>query len=87
MTTEEPLSAKGAARELGTDARTLRKFLRSDHSPFQAVGQGRRYEFDTDQFKKLKMKFEKWQKRNQLKTVEVEPGELDDDIEELELED
>ena len=31
------------AAELGTDARTLRKFLRSDSSPVAPVGKGKRY--------------------------------------------
>lgn len=84
MTTEEPLSAKGAARQLGTTARNLRKFLRSDDTSFDAVGQGRRYEFDSQQFKKLKKEFEKWNNRNA--PIEVEPSEPDEDIEELELE-
>lgn len=84
MTTEEPLSAKGAARQLGTTARNLRKFLRSDDTSFEAVGQGRRYEFDSQQFKKLKKEFELWNNRNV--PIEVEPSEPDEDIEELELE-
>lgn len=60
MTIPEPYSAKGAARELNSDARTLRKFLRSDASPFEAVGQGRRYEFDQEDFHLLRVHFEAW---------------------------
>jgi MerR HTH family regulatory protein len=46
--TEEFKSAKEVARRLGTDARTLRKFLRSSDSPFESVGQGGRYNFDEE---------------------------------------
>lgn len=61
MPTEgETFSAKGAARKLGTDARTLRKFLRSDASPFEPVGQGARYVFDEELFEVLKTAFEEW---------------------------
>jgi len=54
---EEFKSAKETARRLGTDARTLRKFLRSSDSPFEAVGQGGRYNFDDDDVEVLKEAF------------------------------
>lgn len=82
--TEEPISAKGAARTIGTDARTLRKFLRSSDSPFAAVGQGRRYEFTPQEVDKLKRKFDKWNSRR-TNSIEVEAEPLDDSIEELEI--
>lgn len=56
MATPEKISAKQAAIQLGTDARSLRKFLRSS-SDFDAVGQGNRYEFDKAEMKKLKKLF------------------------------
>ena len=55
--TEEFKSAKEVARALGTDARTLRKFLRSSDSPFEAVGQGGRYNFDDEDVKLLERAF------------------------------
>lgn len=59
MTTK--LSAKEAARELGTDARTLRKFIRSAKDlPIEPVGQGARYEFTTKEVKQLKKAFVAW---------------------------
>lgn len=62
--TTEMISAKAAAIELGTDARTLRKFLRSDHCSFEAAGQGARYEFTSKQLKKLKKEFEGWRDKS-----------------------
>lgn len=60
MATTEKLSAKQAAIEIGTDARTLRKFLRSDSSTFEPCGQGNRYEFTAKQLKKLQREFDAW---------------------------
>ena len=56
----QKLSAKEAAAELGTDARTLRKFLRSKSSPIEPVGQGNRYEFTSKEVKTLKKAFLSW---------------------------
>jgi len=66
--TEEFHTAKGVAHELGTDARTLRKFLRSEDSPFEAVGQGARYAFDAEDVKLLKQAFQAFLKKKQTKT-------------------
>lgn len=54
------LSAKEAAKAIGTDARTLRKFIRSDNSGFDACGQGNRYEFNSNEVKALKKAFVAW---------------------------
>lgn len=49
------------AEELGTDSRTFRKFLRSDISPFEPVGQGSRYVFPDDlDIAALKKTFADW---------------------------
>jgi len=49
------------AEELGTDSRTFRKFLRSDASPFEPVGQGARYIFPDDlDVEALKKTFVEW---------------------------
>lgn len=53
--TEGKLSAKEAAKAIGTDARTLRKFLRKKAGK---VGQGNRWLIDPDDLKKLKAEFE-----------------------------
>lgn len=73
----EKLSAKQAAIEIGTDARTLRKFLRSDASAFDAVGQGNRYEFSNGDLKKLKKQFIAWNnsgKKAAEKVIEEDPN-------------
>jgi hypothetical protein len=54
--TAQKFSAKEAAIKLGTDARTLRKFIRSSND-FDAVGQGNRYEFTAKELKTLEKKF------------------------------
>lgn len=48
------LTAKAAAKLLGTDGRTLRKFLRKKHG---ILGQGKRWEVDPDDIDELKAEF------------------------------
>lgn len=54
------LSAKEAAIELGTDARTFRKFMRSITPKENQPGQGNRYQIDDAEIKKLKKRFADW---------------------------
>lgn len=58
-------SAKQVAKRIGTDAKTLRKFLRSPSSPYQAVGQGQRYEFPQTELGDIKKAFLHWQAKNE----------------------
>lgn len=60
MATE--LTSAQVAEKLGTDARNLRKFLRSPSNTFEPVGQGKRYAFDPAEFPLLKQLFEAWSK-------------------------
>jgi hypothetical protein len=53
------LSAKDLAEKLGTDAKTVRRFLRKRE---MGVGQGNRYEIDPKSVTRLKRDFEKWAK-------------------------
>lgn len=53
--TEGMLSAKEAAKAIGTDARTLRKFLRKKAGK---VGQGNRWLIDPDNIEELKAEFQ-----------------------------
>ena len=48
------LTAKAAASMLGTDGRTLRKFLRKKYG---VLGQGKRWEVDPDDIEELKAEF------------------------------
>lgn len=56
------LSASQAAYELGTDAKTLRRFLRQDVT-YNNAGSGGRYSFESADIPALKAKFETWQGR------------------------
>lgn len=56
-------TAKQVAIRCGTDAKTLRKFLRSSHSTAEAVGQGGRYEFDADDLPLIREEFSTWRKK------------------------
>jgi hypothetical protein len=60
MTDEKIYSAKQVATRIGTDAKTLRKFFRSSASPYDAVGQGGRYEFPASMLAEVKTAFDKW---------------------------
>lgn len=84
MGSEGGLSAKEAAIALGTDARTLRKFLRSSSSPFEPVGQGSRYIFDEKEMKRLKKTFVAWSggsRKKEIETAQPKSDHVDDYIE------
>jgi hypothetical protein len=59
MTTpaNDTLSTKAVADKLGTDAKTLRVFLRATS---EGVGSGSRYAFTNKDIAPLKAKFTKW---------------------------
>lgn len=78
MAQAEKLSAKQAAIQLGTDARTLRKFLRASDD-FDAVGQGNRYEFDAKEMKKLKKLFNSTPKKK-VNGTKVKDEVIDEEI-------
>jgi predicted site-specific integrase-resolvase len=73
-------SAKQVATRIGTDAKTLRKFLRSPSSPYQAVGQGKRYEFPTADLKAIKKAFVAWQTKNRARVDKADTKKLVDDL-------
>ena len=81
------LTAKAAASRLGTDGRTLRKFLRHK---FGLIGQGQRWSIDEGNIEKLGKEFKAWNKGTKKppkKKVEVpEADEVLDDAELEELE-
>lgn len=54
------LDTAKVAAQLGTDARTLRKFLRSNASPLEPVGQGARYAITDADIPELQEKFDAW---------------------------
>jgi len=84
------LNAKELAKELGTDARTARKFLREVVPSEDQPGQGGRWTFTQKEVKKFKKRYEEWngvkaKRTAPVKTTEVD--ELDDDAEEIEFDD
>lgn len=48
------------AEELDTDPRTLRRFLRSEASPVENVGKGKRYMLDTKSTRLIRKQFLAW---------------------------
>lgn len=81
---EEGLSAKEAAQRIGTDARSLRKFLRSKRG---LVGQGKRWTLDPAEIPQLKADFDEYS-RPKTKEVKVTAPAIDnDDEDDTEIED
>src|SRR4051794_35809584 len=60
--TKEGLSVKEVAGICGTDARTLRKFLREYLLKEEQPGQGGRYSFTKGEANTLRKAFDKWAK-------------------------
>lgn len=60
----ETYTAKQIATRCGTDAKTMRKFFRSNNSTVEPVGQGGRYEFDSRDFPKIKSEFDAWRNKS-----------------------
>jgi DNA-binding transcriptional MerR regulator len=63
------LNTKQAAEKLGTDARTLRRFIRQD-STYSNAGSGGRYEFTDKDIPTLKKRFSEWQNSSREKAPE-----------------
>ena len=63
------LSTKAVAEALGTDPKTLRRFLRSSTSMVGRVGQGSRYTFTKTEVTALKKRFAAWSKAQPAKKV------------------
>lgn len=54
------ITPKELAQALNTDARTVRKFLRSDAGMGMRVGKGQRWAIESKSVRSLKTKFTKW---------------------------
>ena len=92
-TKAEPLTPKQLALQLGTDARTVRKFLRSTRG---LVGQGKRWQIEGTKkaLEKLTKEFEEWKTTStRPSTPDTEEAEgptkldADDAIEDMDFED
>jgi predicted transcriptional regulator len=75
------LNTKEVARELGTDPKTLRRFIRA-HVKSQGgtvgedtPGQGGRYSFDEEDVPKMGELFEEWLAKKAAKVTKVEEAE------------
>lgn len=78
------LSAKQAAQQLGTDARTLRKFMRAITPKENQPGQGNRYAIEEDLIPELQVKFTDWAKGKKASPNGQEAA-VDEEIEDEEL--
>jgi len=58
----QPLTTREVADRIGTDPKTLRRFLRDPKSTFAAAGQGGRYAFTAKELPGLKKRFTAWAK-------------------------
>ena len=74
------LSAKEVAQELGTDARTVRKFLRKTYG---TIGQGNRWNIQRKEIAKLRKAFNEWAKPPEPKESKVTPTKVVDLAEEI----
>jgi len=54
------MDTSAVASAIGTDPRTLRRFLRSSQSAFQAVGCGARYDFTEEDILPIREGFIRW---------------------------
>lgn len=54
------MDSRAVADQLGTDPKTLRRFLRSSASSVEPVGSGGRYTFTKDQVPTMRQEFEAW---------------------------
>ncbi len=54
------MDSRAVADALGTDTKTLRRFLRSSTSSAEPVGSGGRYVFNPDQLPTMRTEFEAW---------------------------
>ncbi|MFE5480534.1 hypothetical protein ACFQ9R_32875 [Nocardia sp. NPDC056541] len=69
-TPTESLTTKQVAEALGTDAKTLRVFLRASND-YTAVGSGKRYAFSTKDVGTMKTRFTKWSKERESAKAEA----------------
>lgn len=70
------LTPKELATRFESDARTVRKFLRSE---LGTVGKGQRWAIEAKQVRSLKAKFIKWVAANEAKVADDAPDEVDAD--------
>lgn len=67
------ITPKEFAAKVGSDGRTVRKFLRSDAGFGDKVGKGQRWAIEAKQVKSLTTRFNRWLEAKQAKTEEAPP--------------
>jgi len=83
----EVITPKQLAVSLGSDARTVRKFLRSDKGKGFKVGQGNRWQLEPEELDGLTAAWHTWRTALNAKVAEVQEPDVDFDSDEVELED
>lgn len=68
------ITPKELAQALDTDARTVRKFLRSEQGMNAKVGKGQRWAIEAKQVRSLKAKFSKWDEARKATKVDDAPA-------------
>lgn len=71
----ETYGAKQVASRIGAPAKTFRKFLRSPSSPYEAVGQGARYEIPKDDLERVRNLYQAWQANKRVSTPKPKAAE------------
>jgi len=82
------LNTTEVATEFGTDARTLRKFLRSPQGTDSTVGKGARWSIEKRDLRSLRKRFENWSAAQEARKVKevaaldsADIPETDDEVE------
>lgn len=82
------LTTTQVADEFGTDARTLRKFLRSPQGTDSKVGKGARWSIEKKDLRSLRKRFETWTAETEARKVKevaaldsADVPETDDEVE------
>lgn len=77
------LNTTEVATEFGTDARTLRKFLRSPQGTDSTVGKGARWSIEKRDLRSLRKRFENWSAAQEARKVQAAqaPVEVEEIIE------
>lgn len=73
------LNTTEVATEFGTDARTLRKFLRSPQGTDSTVGKGARWSIEKRDLRSLRKRFETWSAAQEARKVQAAEAALDTD--------
>ena len=82
-------TTKEAAEKLGTEPRTLRKFLRSETVEAGGTvgedtpGKGGRYSLEAKEFRSLQKRFNAWSEAHTRSADEIEEASDEEDLDEL----